>query len=82
MKKYSLSVQTKLQQRQDVRFKAETPWFRPSLKKSVLVAQSFLTLCDPLDCSPPGFSVHGILHARILEWVAILFSWGSFRASD
>ena len=32
------------------------------------------TLCDPVDCSPPGSSVHGILQARILEWVAILFS--------
>ena len=29
------------------------------------------TLCDPMDCSPPGSSVHGILQARILEWVAI-----------
>ena len=38
------------------------------------VAQSCLTLCDPMDCSPPGSSVHGILQARILEWVAILFS--------
>ena len=37
-KKYSLSVQTKLQQRQDVGFKAETPWFRRSLKKSVSVS--------------------------------------------
>ena len=32
------------------------------------------TLCDPMDCSPPGFSVHGILQARTLEWVAISFS--------
>ena len=37
------------------------------------VAQSCLTLCDPMDCSPPGSSVHGILQARILEWVAISF---------
>ena len=36
--------------------------------------QSCLTLCDPMDCSPPGSSVHGILQARILEWVAIPFS--------
>ena len=35
------------------------------------VAQSCPTLCDPMDRSPPGFSVHGILQARILEWVAI-----------
>ena len=41
----------------------------------VLVAQSCPTLCDPMDCSPPGSSVHGILQARILEWIAILFSW-------
>ena len=37
-------------------------------------AQSRLTLCDPVDCSPPGSSIHGILQARILEWVAISFS--------
>ena len=36
--------------------------------------QSCLTLCDPIDCSLPGFSVHGILQVRILEWVAILSS--------
>ena len=36
-----------------------------------LVAQSCPTLCDPIDCGPPGSSVHGILQARILEWVAI-----------
>ena len=36
--------------------------------------QSCLTLCDPMDCSPPGFSIHGILQTRILEWVAISFS--------
>ena len=36
-------------------------------------AQSCLTLCDPMDCSPPGSSVHGIFQARILEWVAISF---------
>jgi len=39
-----------------------------------LVTQSCLTLCHPMDCSPPGSSVHGILQARILEWVAIPFS--------
>ena len=36
--------------------------------------QACLTLCDPMDCSLPGFSVHGILQARTLEWVAISFS--------
>ena len=39
-----------------------------------VVAQSCLTLCDPMDCSLPDSSVHGILLARILEWVAIFFS--------
>ena len=38
------------------------------------VIQSCLTLCDPMNCSPPGSSVHGISQARILEWVAISFS--------
>ena len=38
-----------------------------------------LTLCDPMDCSPPGSSVHGILQARIPEWAAIPFSRGSSR---
>ena len=38
------------------------------------VAQSCPTLCDPVGCSLPGSSVHGILQARILEWVAISFS--------
>ena len=41
------------------------------------VSQSCLTLCDPMDCSPPGSSVLGILQAGILEWVAIPFSRGS-----
>ena len=43
----------------------------------VLVAQLCPTLCDPMDCSPPDSSVHGILQARILEWVASSFSRGS-----
>ena len=40
----------------------------------LLVIQSRPTLCDPMDCSLPGSSVHGILQARRLEWVAISFS--------
>ena len=48
----------------------------------VLVAQSCLTLCNPMDCSPPGSSVHGIFQARILEWVGIPFSRGSSRSRD
>ena len=47
------------------------------LKVKVLIAPLCLTLCDPMDCSPPSSSVHGILQARILEWVAIPFSRGS-----
>ena len=46
------------------------------------VAQSCETLCDPVDCSPPGSSVLGILQARILQWVAISFSRGSSRPRD
>ena len=40
------------------------------------------TLCDPIDCSPPGSSVHGILQARILEWIAMPFSRGSSLPRD
>ena len=46
------------------------------------VAQSCPTLCDPKDCSLPDSSIHGILQARILEWVAISFSRGSSRPRD
>ena len=55
------------------------PWIPLYWKKvKVLVAQSCPTLCDPMDCSPPGSSVHGLLQARTLEWVAISL----FRASS
>ena len=46
------------------------------------VAQSCPTLCDPMDCSPPGSSVRGIFQARVLEWVAISFSRGFSRPRD
>ena len=46
------------------------------------VAQLCLTLCDPMDCSLPGSSVHGIFQARILEWIAISFSSGSSQPRD
>ena len=49
-----------------------------SEKVKVLVTQSCLTLCDTIDCSLSGSSAHGILQTRILQWVAILFSQGSF----
>ena len=52
------------------------------IKVKVLVAQSCLTLCEPLDCSPPGSSVHGILQTRILEWVAMPSSRGSSWPRD
>ena len=44
------------------------------VKSESKVAQSCLTLSDPMDCSPPGSSVHGIFQARVLEWGAIAFS--------
>ena len=46
------------------------------------VAQSCPTLCNPMDYSLPGFSVHGIFQARVPEWVAISFSRGSSRPRD
>ena len=51
-------------------------------EKCVLVAQSCPILCDPRDCSPPGSSVHGVLQARILEWVDTLFSRGPSQPRD
>ena len=51
-------------------------------KKESEVAQSCPTLCDPMDCSLPGSSLHGILQAKILEWVAISFSRGSSQLRD
>ena len=51
-------------------------------KVKVLVAQSCPTLCDPMDCSPPGSSVSGMLQARILEWVAMPSSRGSSQCRD
>ena len=46
------------------------------------IAQSCLTLCDCMDCSPPGSSVHGVFQARVLEWAAISFSRGSSPPRD
>ena len=45
-------------------------------------AQSYQTLCDPMDCSLPGSSVHGIPQARILEWVVVPFSRESSQPRD
>ena len=49
------------------------------VKSESEVAQLCPTLCDPMDCSLPGSSVHGIFQARVLEWVAIAFSLITFR---
>ena len=56
--------------------------FHMIMPNKVLVAQSCPALCDPMDCSSPGSSVHGILQARILEWVTIPFSRGSSQLRD
>ena len=53
-----------------------------AVPNSVLVAQSCPTLCGPMDCRPPGYPVHGIFQAEILEWVAIPFSRGSSQSGD
>ena len=52
------------------------------LKSESDVAQSCPTLSDPMDCSPPGSSVHGVVQARVLEWGAISFSRGSSPPRD
>ena len=51
-------------------------------RKEGLIIQSCLTLCDPMDWGLPGSSVHGILQARILEWVAVSFSRRSSQPRD
>ena len=52
------------------------------VKTKVLVAESCLTLWDPMDCSPPGSSIRGTLQARRLEWVAMPSSRGSSQPRD
>ena len=52
------------------------------MQGSCLVSQLYLTLCDPMDCNPPGSSVFRILQARVLEWIAISFSRSSFWTRD
>ena len=67
---------------------AHTQWLSDAFdpkggsEAKLLVALLCPTLCDPLDRSPPGSSVHGILQARTLEWVAISSSRGSSRPRD
>ena len=57
--------------------KRDLECFRGFWWKEPACMLSHVRLCDPLDCSPPGSSVHGILQERILEWVAISSSRGS-----
>ena len=51
-------------------------------KKESGVTHLCPTFCDPMDCSLPGSSIHGIFQARVLEWVAISFSRGSSQPRD
>ena len=63
----------------------EESWFLSNCKKwseVKWVPQSCLTLCDPIDCSLQGSSVHGIFQARVLDWVVTSFSRGSSRPRD
>ena len=53
-----------------------------NMKVCVFVTQSYPTLCNPMDCSPPGSSIHRTLQARKLEWIAIPFSKGSLWPRD
>ena len=57
-------------------------FFQRTSPLCVCVAQLCLTLCNPMDCSPPGCSVHGIFQARVLEWIAIPFSRISSQPRD
>ena len=52
------------------------------VKSESEVAQLCPTLSDPMDCSPPGSSIHGIFQARVLEWVAIAFSERKLSAEE
>ena len=56
-------------------FKEDIQMANKCMKVKSEVAQSCRTLSDPMDCSPPDSSIHGIFHARVLEWGAIAFSY-------
>ena len=58
------------------------PGYLTYMQSESEVAQLCPTLCNPVDCSPPCSSVHGIFQARVLEWVAISFSGGSSLPRD
>ena len=53
---------------------AKLKWPNDGYRHTSKAAQLCSTLCDPMDCSPPGSSLHGIFQARLLEWAAISFS--------
>ena len=53
-----------------------------TLKVKVMSLSHVQIFCDPMDCSLPGYSVHGIFQARVLEWLAISFSRGSSQPRD
>ena len=55
---------------------------QPSAHVNAKSPQPCPALCDPMDCSPPGSSVHGLLQVRTLEWVAMLSSRGSSQPRD
>ena len=57
-------------------------WYICSISVVCLVTKSYLALCNPMDCSPPGSSVHEIFQARILEWSAISYSRGSSQPRE
>ena len=54
----------------------------PLTEPVLVLTQAYLTLCNPMDCIPPGSSVHGVSQARILGWVAVYSSRGSSRPRD
>ena len=78
----SLQMVTAAMKLKDACSLEEKLWQSWKWKSGSEVALSCLTLCNPLDCSPPGSSVHGIFQARILEWGAISFSRRSSRLRD
>ena len=65
-----------------ISFRCIAKWFRYICELRAQSLQSCLTLCDPMDCSSPSSSVHGILQARILEWIAMPSSSGSSWPRD
>ena len=65
-----------------LKLKSTEFFFEGTVTMNVVVSLPCPTLCDPVDCGPPGSSVHGILQARILGWVAMPSSRGSSQLRD